>query len=262
MKRIRSIAAQSAVAMLAGVAAVGAFAQSPYAPASPPPGPEYGRVLSSTPIQTQVSVPRQVCGVEQVVSPAQKSGGGAVLGAIAGGVVGNAVGHGSGRAAATAVGIVGGALLGDRLEGGSPAQVQHVERCVTQHVMEYRTTGYNVMYEYAGRQYNVQMPQDPGQWIKLQITPVGGPQSVAPVYAPQATVVGGSVIQEQLVYASPVVYAAPAVYASPVVVSPSLVFGATYVSGGHHRPYRHHHVQPSVGVRMTYGQPGHSRSWY
>jgi uncharacterized protein YcfJ len=252
MKSVRSITARSAIAIFAGVAAVGAFAQTAYPPVSPPPGPEYGRVLSSTPIQSQVSVPRQICGVEQVAVPAQKSGGGAALGAIAGGVIGNSMGHGSGRAAATAVGIVGGALLGDRIEGGSPSQVQNVERCVTQNVIEYRTTGYNVMYEYAGRQYNVQMPQDPGQWIKLQVTPVGGPQSSLPTN----TVVSDNVIyaeQPQVVYAQPAVVYAPA----PVYMPSPVVIGASF---GYGRPYRHHGGS-SVGVNVNYNT-AYPRRWY
>lgn len=44
------------------------------------------------------------------------TGGGAVAGGVIGGVVGNQFGHGSGRAAATALGIVGGALLGNTIE--------------------------------------------------------------------------------------------------------------------------------------------------
>jgi uncharacterized protein YcfJ len=252
MKSLRSVYAKTALALLACTAAGAGFAQTVYAPSTPAPGPEYGRVLSSTAIQTQVTVPRQVCGVEQVVTPAQKSGGGAILGAIAGGAVGNSMGHGSGRAAATAIGIVGGAMLGDRIEGSPSTQVQNVERCVTQHVIEYRTTGYNVVYEYAGRQYSVQMPQDPGQWIKLQVTPVvGGPQSAAPAYAPETMVVRSTtVIQE------------PAVYGSPVVLAPAVVFGATYVGGNRHYRHHHRHVEPTIGVRLNYGAPGYSRHWY
>ncbi|MDA7415715.1 glycine zipper 2TM domain-containing protein [Xenophilus arseniciresistens] len=44
------------------------------------------------------------------------SGGGAVAGGLIGGVVGNQFGQGSGRAAATALGLVGGALLGNAIE--------------------------------------------------------------------------------------------------------------------------------------------------
>lgn len=44
------------------------------------------------------------------------SGGGAVVGGLIGGAVGNQVGHGTGRAAATALGLIGGALLGNVIE--------------------------------------------------------------------------------------------------------------------------------------------------
>lgn len=44
------------------------------------------------------------------------SGGGAIAGGLIGGAVGNQIGSGSGRAAATALGLVGGALLGNNIE--------------------------------------------------------------------------------------------------------------------------------------------------
>lgn len=44
------------------------------------------------------------------------SGGGALAGAIIGGVIGNQIGGGSGKAAATAIGIVGGAAIGNEAE--------------------------------------------------------------------------------------------------------------------------------------------------
>jgi outer membrane lipoprotein SlyB len=50
---------------------------------------------------------------------APPSGGGAVAGGLIGGVVGNQIGHGGGRAAATALGIVGGALLGNNVEANN-----------------------------------------------------------------------------------------------------------------------------------------------
>jgi outer membrane lipoprotein SlyB len=54
--------------------------------------------------------------IDQVEMRQGNSGGGAVLGAIIGGVIGNQFGHGNGRAAATAVGVVGGAAVGDSVE--------------------------------------------------------------------------------------------------------------------------------------------------
>jgi uncharacterized protein YcfJ len=132
---------------------------------------EVGKVLSSVQVIQQVAVPRQVCTTEQVAVQPSKSGAGAAMGAIAGGAVGNSMGGGSGKVAATMLGIFGGAILGDKIEGPSAAQQQTQQRCTTQNMLENRVIGYNVTYEFAGKQYNVQLPSDPGPTIRLQITP-------------------------------------------------------------------------------------------
>ena len=136
------------------------------------------RVMSATPVVQQVAVPRQVCINQQVVvnQPGGTSGAGAVIGGVAGGVLGNQVGHGGGRAAATVLGVVGGAVLGNTIEGNqaSNARVQDVQNCTTQTFYENRISGYNVRYEYAGREYQTQMPYDPGPSIRVQVqvTPI------------------------------------------------------------------------------------------
>lgn len=132
---------------------------------------ERGRVLSVTPIIEQVAVPRQVCGNETVYTGPQTSGGGAVLGAIAGGAAGNAIGGGSGRAAATALGVIGGALLGNHIEGNGRPDYQTVQRCGTQTAYENRTAGYDVVYEYAGKRYTTRTQSDPGRYIPLTVQP-------------------------------------------------------------------------------------------
>ena len=66
---------------------------------------EMGRVISSTPMVSQVGVPRQVCSNDSVPVQSQKSGAGALMGGLAGGAIGNAIGGGGGRAAATMIGI-------------------------------------------------------------------------------------------------------------------------------------------------------------
>ncbi|MFT7115160.1 MAG: hypothetical protein ACI9I0_000363 [Rhodoferax sp.] len=132
---------------------------------------DVGQVISSTPIIQQVAIPRQVCNTEQVAVQQPRSGAGAVLGALAGGAAGNAIGNGGGRAAATLLGIFGGTIVGDRIEGGSPVQLNNVQRCSNQTFYENRPVAYNVVYEFAGRQYAVQMPNDPGPTIALQISP-------------------------------------------------------------------------------------------
>ncbi len=134
---------------------------------------EQARVLSATPIVQQVAIPRQVCSNETVYTGQRTTGGGAVLGAIAGGAAGNAIGKGNGRAAATAIGVIGGAVLGNHIEGQGRPEYENVQRCGTETYYENRTVGYNVVYEYAGRQYSTQTATDPGRYITVQVQPTG-----------------------------------------------------------------------------------------
>lgn len=58
----------------------------------------------------------QVTSVESVRGEGASVGKGAILGGIAGAVLGHQVGSGSGKDAATVVGIVGGALIGNEID--------------------------------------------------------------------------------------------------------------------------------------------------
>lgn len=149
---------------------------------------EQGRVISSTPVIQQVALPRQVCTDEQVAVPERKSGAGALLGALAGGAAGNAIGNGGGRAAATALGLIGGAIIGNNIEGEPGYRTETVSRCGTQTFYENRTVAYDVVYEYAGRQYRTQMPQDPGRFVRLSVTPVHALPPPEPYSAPRPQV--------------------------------------------------------------------------
>lgn len=177
---MKNIARISGLTLMAALSATSASAD------------EFGRVLSTTPNIQAVSVPQQVCGPQQVVTQGNPSGAGAIIGALAGGALGNAVGRGSGRTVATGVGIIGGAVLGNQIEGGGQAQTQTVQQCSTQNIIENRVTGYTVNWEYAGKQYSTQMSSDPGRYVRLQIIPVGGTsatqQATQPAtYAPPVT---------------------------------------------------------------------------
>ncbi len=130
---------------------------------------EIGRVISTVPIIQQVAVPRQVCSQQQVTTQPSKSGAGAIMGAIAGGTVGHAIGR---DGLGTAIGMFGGAILGNKIEGTPAPEQKTVQTCNNQNFYENRTVAYNVTYEFAGKQYNVQLPQDPGPTVRLQITPV------------------------------------------------------------------------------------------
>lgn len=198
------------------------------------------RVISSTPVVQQVAVPRQVCNNEAYITQAPKSGAGALMGAVAGGAAGNAIGHGGGRAAATMIGLFGGALLGDRIEG-SNNQVQNVQQCTTQTFYENRASHYNVVYEYQGAQYNAQMVNDPGLYVRLQVTPVGAMTPAPQGYQPAPLAPPQPRAYYQPVYVQPVVYPAyyPQPYYAPAYapyyppVGLSLNFGYSRGGGGH-----------------------------
>lgn len=194
---------------------------------------DVGRVLSSTPIVTQIAVPHRVCSTEQISYQQPNSGAGAILGAIAGAAIGNSVGgRGAERAAATAIGMVGGAVIGDRVEGPGGERTQNVERCTLQNLVENRTSGYQVLYEFGGKQYSVQMAQDPGPTIALQVGPANGVMAQAPA---QTAVISSS----NPVYAQPSVtyisVPAPSVY-YPVATYRPLFTPMVVVPWG----YRHH----------------------
>jgi uncharacterized protein YcfJ len=196
---------------------------------------DLARVLSATPVVQQVAVPRQVCSDQQVAVQQPKSGAGAVVGAIAGGALGGAAGgHGAGRAAATVLGAVGGAVLGDRIEGASEPELRIIRQCSTQTLYENRTVAYNVVYEYAGKQYSTQLPHDPGPTLALQIGPAAADNAAQrqsypadiPVYDEPPPVV-----VTQPVY--PIYYPRPYYY-PPV----TLDLGFGYWGGGY-RGHRH-----------------------
>lgn len=200
--------------------------------AAPLRAQEVGQVISRTPVYQQVAVPRQTCTTAQALPPAN-SGGGALLGAVVGGLVGNALGGGDSRGMATMAGVVGGAILGERAE--SQQNSQPVTTCSTQTTYENRLIGYQVVYEYAGKQYQVQLAQDPGPTLPLQITPA----AAAPVAAPISSTV----------VPAPVVYAPPAVVYAP----PPVVYGPAYG----HRPWP---FQTHVHLGWNHYSGGH-RHW-
>ncbi|MCX8522053.1 MAG: hypothetical protein ORN28_11035 [Rhodoferax sp.] len=190
---------------------------------------DIGRVISSTPVVQQVAVPRQVCTDSEVEVQAPRSGAGAMLGAIAGGAAGNALGgRGAGQAAATMLGVIGGAMLGDHMEGEPDSEFRTVRQCSTQHFLENRTVGYNVVYEYAGKQYSVQMPNDPGTTLPLQISPAGAStmQAPAPVAPPPTVYVQPAPVTVLQPY--------PVYYSRPYYPAINLQFGRGYYWGVHH----------------------------
>jgi uncharacterized protein YcfJ len=163
------------------------------------------RVLSVTAITERIPVSREQCWNDRVRGYEERRvtrsdtgaaiGPGTVLGAIVGGVAGHQVGSGRGNDAATAAGAVIGGLIGNQVDrdqgriapGERVTEVErvpvdrHVERCrVVQEVREARV-GYDVRYEYGGRQFTTRLDRDPGQFMRVAVNlqPVEG-NEVAP----------------------------------------------------------------------------------
>jgi uncharacterized protein YcfJ len=198
------------------------------------------RVISSTAVIQQVAVPRQQCTNTPVTSTSGPSGAGALMGAIAGGAIGNAVGQGSGRDLATAIGLMGGAILGNNVEG-SKTQTQNVQQCSTVTTYENRTMHYDVVYEYADRRYSIQMANDPGAFVRLQLSPIGimppagrSPQSYRQYQSEPA----------EVIVSRPTVYVQPA----PVTVYP-MPYPRYQVA-----PY---HYPPSISLNLGLSRGGH-----
>lgn len=192
---------------------------------------EMARVISSTPVTQQVAVPQQVCTNSQVLVQPQKSGAGAAMGAIAGGAIGSQIGGGAGRALAIGAGVIGGAILGDGIEGQPAAVAQPVTSCSQQMRYENRVVAYNVVYEYAGRQYSMQTTTPPGDWMPIQVSPAGSaPVQMVTTPPPPPPVV---VTQPVITSYPPVIYSPAPYYYGPGV---SIRYGYSYGWGG-----RHHH---------------------
>ncbi|MCS6767062.1 MAG: hypothetical protein MO847_12065 [Candidatus Protistobacter heckmanni] len=200
---------------------------------------EYARVISATPINELVPVQRQSYTADNVLVQRPNSGAGAVLGAVAGGLLGSTAGGGAGKVAMTAAGALVGAIAGDGIEsaGKAPAAVP-VQRCQTAASYEQRVTAYNVVYEYAGRQFSSRLSYNPGSRVAVQIeagTGYARPIEQDPAYAATPATV---------TYTSPV-------YTTPVYASPAVVYGPAYAPAPVYAP---------VVVRPYYG--GWHRHWY
>jgi uncharacterized protein YcfJ len=153
--------------------------------------PDRARVVSSHPVIEQIPVDREECWNDHVRGYEDRRvtrsdtgaaiGPGTVLGAIVGGVVGHQVGRGRGNDVATAAGAIAGGLVGnqiDRGNGAPPDEVtevdrvpveREVKRCRTVHEVREATVGYDVRYEYHGREFTTRTPRAPGRFIPVSV---------------------------------------------------------------------------------------------
>lgn len=167
--------------------------------------PDRARVVSSHPVIEQIPVDREECWNDRVrgyedhrvvrSDTGVAIGAGTVLGAVVGGVIGHQFGHSSGgRDRGTAAGAIVGGLLGnqvDRDNARDDTTVESVERvpvdrdvkrCRVVHEVREATVGYDVRYEYHGRQFTSRMPRDPGRFVpvSVEVHPVEGGYDAPP----------------------------------------------------------------------------------
>ncbi len=154
---------------------------------------DHARVRSAEPRYENINVPRNECSSQWInertsrVSdePQDRRYGGAIVGGLAGGVLGHQVGGGSGKDAATALGVVLGAIAGDRLDnrdqrgqyqsgqydnGRYESAQREVKRCRTVYDTQTRITGYSVAYDYRGQHYTTFMRSNPGNRLPVRVT--------------------------------------------------------------------------------------------
>jgi uncharacterized protein YcfJ len=174
-------------------AAAGLTLASSAALADPPGGPyrgpydrggdyDFAPVVRVEPLRREVRVsePVRECWEETVHASggpfSHNHVGGTLLGGAIGTVVGNQIGHGRGKDVARVAGALIGGAIGhnvsvdrERQRYGGPGRV--VERCDVRYRDRYeeRIDGYEVTYEYAGREYVTRMPYDPGERIRVRV---------------------------------------------------------------------------------------------
>ncbi len=140
---------------------------------------EYAAVLESRPVyrEVRVSEPLRECWEQPVYHTQRqhKSVGGMLAGGLLGGIIGHQVGGGRGNKVATAVGTLIGAKIGHDAINGDVQNRRTIagydEHSKTRDRVSYEQLldGYDVTYEYRGRQYQLMMPYDPGKHIKMRI---------------------------------------------------------------------------------------------
>ncbi|KPA92966.1 MULTISPECIES: glycine zipper 2TM domain-containing protein [Pseudomonas] len=137
-------------------------------------GPEYAQVLAVEPVKTQVKTPREVCKDVAVTrqKPVQDEHrlAGTAIGAVGGGLLGSLVGNGRGKTLATVVGAVGGGYAGNKVQEGMQERDTYTTtqtRCNTVNDISDKIVGYDVRYQLDGKEGRVRMDRDPGNQIPV-----------------------------------------------------------------------------------------------
>lgn len=174
LSRFNTQAAALVTALSLGVAAQAQTINTSAASSGAAQGP-MARVLSVQPNLEQIIETRQQCSqeVQTVTQPTATSNSGAVLGAIAGGLLASNVGKGNGNKVAIAAGSATGALVGKNMadqQAAAQTSTRTVEVCKPVNTVREQVRDYAVRYEFDGREYQVNLPRHPGQWLKVNVS--------------------------------------------------------------------------------------------
>ena len=168
------------------------------------------RVISAQPVQERIPVSREQCWNEQQRTYEERRvtrtdtgapiGAGTILGAVVGGVIGHQFGNTSGgHDRGTAAGAIVGGLVGNQIERSNAAppvestQVERVpvtrdvQRCRTVEEVREATVGWDVRYEYNGREFFTRLPYQPGRniHVRVDVQPVADNPPPAPPPPPR-----------------------------------------------------------------------------
>jgi uncharacterized protein YcfJ len=166
--------------------------------------PDHARVISAQPVVENIPVARRECWNDRVRGYEDRSvtrsdtgasiGPGTVLGAVVGGVIGHQFGNSSGgRDRGTAAGAIVGGLVGNQIDRDRTEEVDRVpvdrtvERCRTVNETREATVGYEVRYEYHGREFATRLPRAPGRMLPVEVDvhPVEARYDAPPPPAPR-----------------------------------------------------------------------------
>jgi len=175
------IKTQAALITCSLLAAPAAFAQ-PHEIVHEPPRYNteyvYARVTRVSPVFDYLKrmQPVRECWDEPVAQSGQyyrNPVGGALAGGLIGGAIGHQIGDGRGRDLSTALGTIIGAQMGHDSaysDYNGPTHYREVCKVVEkENGFEVVQDGYQVSYEYEGKDYHARLPYDPGDRIKLRV---------------------------------------------------------------------------------------------
>jgi uncharacterized protein YcfJ len=143
---------------------------------------DYADVVHVEPLRRQVRVsePVRECWQEETYASngpfSANHVRGTLLGSLIGVAVGNQIGHGRGKDVSRAAGALIGGAIGHNVSVARRRPLygdgrRTVERCDVRYRDSYeeRVDGYEVTYEYGGRQYVTRMPFDPGERLRIRV---------------------------------------------------------------------------------------------